>query len=70
MSSPARTAPDQIAMACLRDATPRSADVLGAVLERWNGLTDAQRARVYSLVEQLHRTSAIRRGTRALLDGA
>jgi hypothetical protein len=60
------TEADAAARACLQAATPRSAQVLMAVLERWNDLTDAQRARVYALVEQLHQATSMRRAGQAM----
>jgi hypothetical protein len=48
-------------------ATPLAATVLAEIADRWNGLTDAQRARVFGLVDQLHRATAISRSGRTML---
>ena len=67
--TPAVTNAEQAARACLQDITSESAQVLAAVLERWNGLTPTQQGRVFALVEQLHRATAIKRATRTMLTG-
>ena len=72
-TGPSRTAPplspEQAAAVCLQGAAPRSAAVLASILERWNDLTDAQRAKVFTLVEQLHNATVIKRAGQTMFGG-
>jgi len=52
---------EKAALACLAEGTPAARNVLSYIMEKWNGLTDAQRGRVYEQVEKLHTAGRSRR---------